>query len=186
MLAYAVPCTVHLDDSAMPACQIPVASVRMQAITTIEGVGAMSLGAPVQKAWLDQDVIQCGYCQADEIMSATALLSKKAAPTDAQIDSQSGRPGPSRRLRHRRPWASIGPWDNVGQGSGRANQFQHPLIRIPATPKVHVTFLMSANPPSGLGEPALPPAILALCNALFQATGKRIRSLPIDRRELRI
>src|SRR6201996_4482537 len=78
-------CTVHLDGVAVRGCQTRISTVGTKAVTTIEGVGATDLGAKVQKAWIDHDVIQCGYCQAGQIMSATALLSKTPQPTDAQI-----------------------------------------------------------------------------------------------------
>jgi len=79
-------CTVHLDGVAVRGCQTRISTVGTKAITTIEGVGSSELGAKVQKAWIDHDVIQCGYCQAGQIMSATALLSKTPHPTDAQIE----------------------------------------------------------------------------------------------------
>jgi isoquinoline 1-oxidoreductase alpha subunit len=79
-------CTVHLDGVAVRSCQTPISTVGARAVTTIEGVGATPVGATVQKAWIDHDVIQCGYCQAGQIMSATALLTKTPQPTDAQID----------------------------------------------------------------------------------------------------
>ena len=79
-------CTVHLDGVAVRGCQTQVSTVGSKAITTIEGVGETAIGAKVQKAWIDHDVIQCGYCQAGQIMSATALLSKTPQPTDRQIE----------------------------------------------------------------------------------------------------
>jgi isoquinoline 1-oxidoreductase alpha subunit len=79
-------CTVHLDGVAVRGCQTQVSTVGTKAITTIEGVGATPIGAKVQKAWIDHDVIQCGYCQAGQIMSATAFLSKTPQPTDKQIE----------------------------------------------------------------------------------------------------
>ena len=80
-------CTVHLDGVAVRGCQSAISTVGTKAVTTIEGIGASELGAKVQKAWIDHDVIQCGYCQAGQIMSASALLSKTPQPTDQQIES---------------------------------------------------------------------------------------------------
>ena len=79
-------CTVHIDDKVARACVTPVSSVVGKRVTTIEGIGATPLGQNVQKAWLDVDVLQCGYCQAGQIMSASALLAAKPKPTDADID----------------------------------------------------------------------------------------------------
>ncbi|ESQ77466.1 (2Fe-2S)-binding protein [Asticcacaulis sp. AC402] len=79
-------CTIHLDGEATRACITPVSSVEGAKITTIEGISASQIGAKVQAAWLDVDVMQCGYCQAGQIMAATALLSQTPKPTDAQID----------------------------------------------------------------------------------------------------
>jgi isoquinoline 1-oxidoreductase subunit alpha len=80
-------CTVHLDRKPIRSCLLPVSAVGNRAVTTIEGVGATSVGAQVQKAWLDLEVIQCGYCQSGQIMSATALLSSTAHPNDADINA---------------------------------------------------------------------------------------------------
>ena len=80
-------CTVHVDGAPIRACITPVSTVGQARITTIEGVGATPVGARVQAAWLDVDVVQCGYCQAGQIMSATALLARNAAPSDADIDA---------------------------------------------------------------------------------------------------
>ncbi|HWN40086.1 MAG TPA: (2Fe-2S)-binding protein [Gammaproteobacteria bacterium] len=80
-------CTVHMDGAPIRACMTPVSTVGQARITTIEGVGATPVGAKVQAAWLDVDVVQCGYCQAGQIMSATALLTRNAAPSDADIDA---------------------------------------------------------------------------------------------------
>ncbi|HEX7849710.1 MAG TPA: (2Fe-2S)-binding protein [Sphingomonas sp.] len=80
-------CTVHLDGVAIRSCQLPVGLVGNRAITTIEGVGNTPAGAKIQKAWIDLEVIQCGYCQPGQIMSAAALLAGNAAPDDADIDA---------------------------------------------------------------------------------------------------
>ena len=80
-------CTVHVDGAPVRACVTPVSTVGAAKITTIEGVGATPVGAKVQAAWLDVDVVQCGYCQAGQIMAATALLTRNAAPSDADIDA---------------------------------------------------------------------------------------------------
>jgi len=80
-------CTVHINGKPVRSCMLPVGAVRDRAVTTIEGVGATPAGAKVQKAWLDLEVVQCGYCQTGQIMSAAALLAKTPKPTDAQIDT---------------------------------------------------------------------------------------------------
>src|ERR1700759_4979824 len=67
-------CTVHVDGRAVRSCQLPLRAVGTRAVTTIEGIGATEAGGKVQKAWLDLEVIQCGYCQPGQIMSAAALL----------------------------------------------------------------------------------------------------------------
>ena len=79
-------CTVHLNGAPVRSCALPVSSVGDAAITTIEGIGATPAGARLQKAWLDVDVVQCGYCQGGQIMSA-ALLAQNQAPSDADIVS---------------------------------------------------------------------------------------------------
>lgn len=79
-------CTVHLDGQVARSCCLPVAAVQGRAITTIEGVGTDAVGRAVQTAWRELAVPQCGYCQAGQIMAATALLHDKTHPTDADID----------------------------------------------------------------------------------------------------
>jgi isoquinoline 1-oxidoreductase subunit alpha len=80
-------CTVHIDGAPVRSCMLPIAAVGDKAITTIEGIGATPAGAKVQKAWLDLEVIQCGYCQSGQIMSATALLAATPNPDDSDIDA---------------------------------------------------------------------------------------------------
>jgi isoquinoline 1-oxidoreductase subunit alpha len=80
-------CTVHLDGVAVRSCVLPVSAVGEKAVTTIEAVGATPSGKKVQEAWLDVDVVQCGYCQSGQIMSAAALLAKTPDPTDAEINA---------------------------------------------------------------------------------------------------
>ncbi len=78
-------CTVHLNGTAVRSCSIPVSSVGSSAVTTIEGL-SVDGSHPLQKAWINHDVPQCGYCQAGQIMSAAALLGRNSNPTDADID----------------------------------------------------------------------------------------------------
>jgi isoquinoline 1-oxidoreductase alpha subunit len=80
-------CTVHLDGNAVRSCVLPVGSIGERPITTIEGIGATPAGASVQKAWLAVEVVQCGYCQSGQIMSASALLRNTPRPNDADIDA---------------------------------------------------------------------------------------------------
>lgn len=82
-------CTVHVDGEAVRACQTSVSSIGTKKITTIEGLSADNTH-PVQKAWIAEQVPQCGYCQPGQIMSAAALLQKTPKPTEEQIDSAMG------------------------------------------------------------------------------------------------
>jgi aerobic-type carbon monoxide dehydrogenase small subunit (CoxS/CutS family) len=78
-------CTVHLDGKAVRSCRTPVSAVGERAVTTIEGVSAQGLTA-VQRAWIEEDVVQCGYCQPGQVMAASALLAANPDPSDAEID----------------------------------------------------------------------------------------------------
>ena len=80
-------CTVHLDGTPVRSCRLPVGLIGDRRITTIEGIGSTNAGARVQKAWLDLEVVQCGYCQSGQIMSAAALLEAIPTPDDADIDA---------------------------------------------------------------------------------------------------
>jgi len=80
-------CTVHVDGKPVRSCVLPVGALNGRAITTIEGVAASPAGAKVQKAWLDLEVIQCGYCQSGQIMSAAALLASTPSPDDSDINA---------------------------------------------------------------------------------------------------
>ncbi|SFT02933.1 isoquinoline 1-oxidoreductase, alpha subunit [Zhouia amylolytica] len=83
-------CTIHVEGSAVRSCQLPVSAVSSQKITTIEGLSEQA-DHPVQKAWLEHDVPQCGYCQAGQIMSAASLLNNNPNPSDQEIeDTMSG------------------------------------------------------------------------------------------------
>jgi isoquinoline 1-oxidoreductase alpha subunit len=79
-------CTVHVDDRAMRSCVAPVSAVAGKAVTTIEGLGSDDKLHPVQQAWVDEQVPQCGYCQSGMIMAAADLLAQNPAPDDAAID----------------------------------------------------------------------------------------------------
>jgi isoquinoline 1-oxidoreductase alpha subunit len=79
-------CTIHINGEPGRACVTPISSLAGKKITTIEGIGEDKVGKAVQAAWVDMGVPQCGYCQAGQIMAATALLKKKPKPTDADID----------------------------------------------------------------------------------------------------
>ena len=80
-------CTVHIDGTARRSCVTPIQAIGEKQVTTIEGIGETDVGKKVQAAWLELDVMQCGYCQAGQIMSATALLTAKPKPTDQDIDN---------------------------------------------------------------------------------------------------
>jgi len=80
-------CTIHVDGEARRSCVTPVSDAAGREITTIEGVGASPSGKAVQDAWLNLEVVQCGYCQSGQIMSAAALLDANPAPTDEDIDA---------------------------------------------------------------------------------------------------
>jgi len=80
-------CTVHIDGKPVRSCLLQVGTIGTRAITTIEGIGSTPVGARVQKAWLDLEVIQCGYCQSGQIMSASALLESTPNPDDSDIDA---------------------------------------------------------------------------------------------------
>ena len=79
-------CTVHIDGAATRSCITTIDSISNSEVTTIEAIGKTAAGAKIQKAWLDREVVQCGYCQSGQIMSASALLASNPHPTDAAID----------------------------------------------------------------------------------------------------
>jgi isoquinoline 1-oxidoreductase alpha subunit len=80
-------CTIHLDGNPIRSCITPIGSVGSAAITTIEAIGKTPAGKKIQEAWLDREVVQCGYCQSGQIMSASALLAKTPHPSDDDIDA---------------------------------------------------------------------------------------------------
>ena len=79
-------CTVHVDGVPARSCVTPVSAIGEKAVTTIEAVGETPIGKALQQAWLELDVVQCGYCQSGQIMSAAALLARTPKPTDDDID----------------------------------------------------------------------------------------------------
>ena len=80
-------CTVHIDGQPVRSCVTPLSAVGNRAVTTIEAIGSTPAGRKVQQAWLNLEVVQCGYCQSGQIMSAAALLNSTPKPSDADIDS---------------------------------------------------------------------------------------------------
>lgn len=80
-------CTVHVDGRAVRSCVLPVSSVGDRQLTTVEAIGESAVGAAVQRAWLELEVVQCGYCQSGQIMSAAALLAAIPKPSDADINA---------------------------------------------------------------------------------------------------
>lgn len=83
-------CTIHLDGVATRSCIVPVSLLGNRSIVTIEGIGKDPVGRAVQDAWVEMDVVQCGYCQSGQIMTAVALLKDKPRPTDANIEESMG------------------------------------------------------------------------------------------------
>jgi isoquinoline 1-oxidoreductase alpha subunit len=84
--AFCGACTVQLDGTPVRSCQIPLSKVGTRAVTTIEGIAANPVGRRVQEAWTEIDVMQCGYCQAGQIVAATALLTRTPKPSDDEIE----------------------------------------------------------------------------------------------------
>ena len=80
-------CTVHVDGKAQRSCSLPVSAVGDSNVSTIEQLAETPVGRALQKAWLDEDVMQCGYCQAGQLMTATALLESNPEPSDEQIEN---------------------------------------------------------------------------------------------------
>jgi len=80
-------CTVHVDGTPLRSCMLPISALEGRSVTTIEAVGATPAGRKVQQAWLDLEVVQCGYCQSGQIMSAAALLAGTPNPDDSDIDA---------------------------------------------------------------------------------------------------
>jgi isoquinoline 1-oxidoreductase alpha subunit len=117
-------CTVHVNGAAVRACVTPVADVQGARVTTIEGL-SRDASHPVQRAWMELDVPQCGYCQAGQIMAAAALLARSPHPSDADIDDAMGgnlcRCGTYLRIRaaiHRAAELSATPGGTNGRGAG--------------------------------------------------------------------
>ncbi len=86
-MALCVACTVHVNGESARSCSTPLSAIAGKRVTTIEAIGATPIGKQVQAAWISEDVVQCGYCQSGQIMSATALLAKVKNPSEAEIDS---------------------------------------------------------------------------------------------------
>ena len=80
-------CTVHVDGTAQRSCSVPISAIGDKKVTTIEALGQSEIGRALQQAWLDEDVMQCGYCQAGQLMNASALLARNPKPSAQQIDA---------------------------------------------------------------------------------------------------
>ena len=113
-------CTVHQDGQAIRSCVTPIDSLGDSAITTIEAIGNTPAGAMIQKAWLDLEVVQCGYCQSGQIMSASALLASNPNPSDSDIDDAMAgnicRCGTYVRIREAIKYAAAGSTAGSGRG----------------------------------------------------------------------
>src|SRR6266849_4986686 len=146
-------CTVHIDGVAARSCVAPIDSVGSSEITTIEAIGATPVGGKIQKAWLDREVVQCGYCQSGQIMSASALLASNPHPTDSDID------------------------DAMSGNICRCGTY----VRIREAIKQAIEWDDGAHaPPGGMGEAGTSAIVPAVTNAIFAATGTRLRKLPVE------
>jgi isoquinoline 1-oxidoreductase alpha subunit len=158
-------CTVHLAGQAVRSCVLPVSAIGGRPVTTVEALAKDPVGAKVQKAWLDIEVVQCGYCQSGQVMSATALLTHTPAPTDADIDAaMSGnicRCGTYARIREAIKLAATGRTDAMptvpiamsGEASSSTPSAGPPPANAPATPQP-----VSRTPSEGLMVSANPQA----------------------------
>ena len=146
-------CTVHLDGVATRSCTLPLSAAVGKKVTTIEGIAQGETLTVVQQAWLDLDVVQCGYCQSGQIMSGS-LMGLSAALGEA-ITFKDGR-------------------------MVQSNFHDYPVMRLPQAPAVDVHIIESGAAMGGVGEPGTPPAAPALANAIAKASGKRLRVLPLD------
>lgn len=166
-------CTVHVDGAPVRSCLLPVGSIGQRAITTIEGIGTSAVGAKVQKAWIEMEVVQCGYCQSGRIVSAvdTGIV---VNPDTVVAQLQGG-------LIFGLTAALYGKI-TIDKGRVQQSNFNdYRMLRINEIPQIEVHLIKSGEAPGGIGETGATAAPPALGNALFAAIGIRLRQLSIDR-----
>lgn len=167
-------CTVHVDAGAVRPCSFPVSAATGKNITTIEALGGEAMH-PLQQAWIDHQVPQCGYCQSGQLMAAAALLAGTPHPSDAQIA------GHDEHL----PVRDLQPDITIKNGRVQQSNFDnYQVLHMTGTPQIETFAVPSREAPSGIGEAGVPPVGPAIGNAIFALTGKRVRALPFVKETL--
>jgi isoquinoline 1-oxidoreductase alpha subunit len=162
-------CTLHIDGDASRSCTMPLSAVAGRKVTTIEGLRTPDDMHPLQEAWVELSVPQCGYCQSGQIMPAASLLKRNPNPSRTEVDDA---------IIFGLTAALYGDLALDKGAFKQSNFHDYPIMRMSEASEVEV-IIDSGTEPTGVGEPGLPLIAPAVASAVFKATGQRLRSLPL-------